>query len=60
MLKWYVRVDGKRVMTTTNSCEATNRALREWAKSDRKSLVQIFSRGPLRKEILVEEWGIEK
>jgi len=55
-MNWIIKVNGKRKLKTKNPDEASRKALLWWGRSEHKALIQIYSLGPMRKEILVEEW----
>ena len=54
MMMWRVRINGKSKLTTKNPEAAMRKGHLWWMRSDRMSLVQIFSLGI--GETLVEEW----
>ena len=55
-MNWIVKINGKRRLKTREPEEASRKALLWWGRSMRTDLVQIFSLGPCREEVLVEEW----
>ena len=57
-MRWIIKVNGQKVLTTGKADTATDRALYLYLRSDRKDKVQIYSHGPLG-QTLVEEWTAE-